>query len=89
MAPTITGIVIVAPKSNPVTLYLDWFSQMIVNLIMKNVHCACGTYYNGNCNGGTKITCSPIGIVQLVPVSVFTWWSGPLLCMACTSHPLC
>src|SRR5882762_7254305 len=71
MAPTITGIVIVAPKSNPVTLYLDWFSQTIVNSVTKNVNCACGTYYNRNCNCGTKITHTPIGLVQLAPRSVF------------------
>jgi len=39
---------------------------------MKNVNCARGTYYNGTCNRGAKITCSAIGIVQLVPGSVFT-----------------
>jgi hypothetical protein len=52
-------------------LYLDQFSQTIVNLVMKNVNCACGTYYNCNCNCGTKITCSSIGIVQLAPRLVF------------------
>jgi len=53
-------------------LYLDQFSQMIVNLVMKNVNCARDTYYNRNCNCGAKITYSLIGIVQLVPGSVFT-----------------
>jgi hypothetical protein len=32
---------------------LDRFAQVILNLVREILHCACGTYYNQNCNCGT------------------------------------
>src|SRR5882762_3215607 len=52
-----TKIVIVAHISDwdSLTLtYVDQFLQGIMNVVMKNVNCACGTCYNWNCNCGTR-----------------------------------
>jgi len=45
-----------------------------MNVVMKNVNCACGTCYNWNCNCGTKVDPDTfsIGLVQLSPRSVLT-----------------